>query len=296
MKPPVITFRAKVTLLLFGIILLLGVMAVFQGRNDMRRYLGTELERRGLAIAEDLAANSTDYLLTDDLFGLYELVNRTKLNNPDVRYILIVTPSGRVKVNTFGEGIPRGLLEANTVAPGQRHQLRRIQTEEALIRDIAVPILEGKAGTVRVGMSDRSIEEAVRRNGRSLGLLVALAAALGLVTSYWLAYYLTRPLRQLLDAVHSVTRGNLSQRVPCPQRDEVGQIGRAFNVMTEALAEKENARQALMEKVIASQEDERKRVARELHDELAQQLTSILLTLEAAEGTVQHNSGSKQAI
>ena len=44
-----------------------------------------------------------------------------------------------------------------------------------------------------------------------------------------------------------------------------------------------------MEKVIASQEEERRRVARELHDELAQRLTSVLLSLEAVESSLVDN-------
>lgn len=295
-KLPVFTFRAKVAFLLSGIILLLGVIAVGHARSDMRRILGAELETRGRAIAEDIAANSVDHLLTGDLFGLYELVNRTKLHNPDVRYILIIGPAGKVQVNTFGKGIPEGLLEANVLAPGNDSEMRRIQTEEALIRDIAVPILGGRAGTVRVGMSDQGVEAAARHNTTELNALVGLAVALSLASAYGLAYYLTRPLSQLLGAVQSVTRGNLSQRVPYPGGDEVGQLGRAFNVMTEALEEKEAARRALLGKVISSQEEERKRVSRELHDELAQRLTSVLLSLEAAESGPQGTDQSTQAI
>lgn len=288
-----VTFRTKVTLLFCGIILLLSVIAVVHARNDMYRILGDELERRGQAIARDLAANSTDHLLIGDLFSLYDLATRTKNNNPDVRYILILGPTGRLQVNTFDGGIPRRLVEANVLVPGQTEQLRRLRTEEALIRDIAAPILGGRAGTARVGMSDQSIRAAVDENTRSLGLLVLLAMATGAIVSYGLAYYLTRPLSLLLQAVQSVTKGNLSLRIPSPSNDEVGQLGEAFNLMSEALGQKEAARRAMLDKVIYSQEEERKRVARELHDELAQQLTSVLLSLESLEIGVQDSNGKR---
>lgn len=280
MAAPAVSFRIKVTVLLGGIILLAGVAGVLYARNDMRRILTAELENRGQAIAKDLAANSVDALLTGDLLALYDLVNRTKLNNEDIRYILILTPTGSVRVNTFGEGIPTGLIEANVLPAGVTEQLRRIHTEEGLVRDVAAPILGGKAGTVRLGLLDHSVETAVARNARGLALLVLLAVGVGVPTSYWFAYYLTRPLSRLLDAVKSVTQGNLQQRIPSPGSDEVGQLGNAFNLMTDALAEKEAARRSLLEKVISSQEEERKRVARELHDELAQGLTSVQLSLE----------------
>jgi len=284
-KKPIISFRAKVVFLLAAVVFLLGIIAVLNARNDMRRILGNELETRGEAIAKDLATSSTDLLLTGDLFGLYDVVNRTKINNADMRYVLVLGPSGEVRVNTFGRGVPRGLLEANVLLPGETMRLRYLDTEEGTIRDIAVPIFEGKAGTVRVGMTAQNLEAAVARNTNNLAGLVAVAVALTIAVSYMLSYYLTRPLSRLLAAVNSVAQGDLSQRITSPGSDEVGQLGRAFNLMARELERKEAIRRELMEKVISSQEEERKRVARELHDELAQRLTSVMWSLEAIAAT-----------
>ena len=292
-----IPFRLKVALMLAGVILLLGAIAVTYARNDIRRILGTELERRGETIARNLASNSIDPLLTDDLYSLYELVNRTKVSDADIRYILVISPEGTVRVNTFGsDAIPHGLLEANVPLPDQPGQLRRLRTEEGLIRDISIPILQSKAGTVRIGMSDRAIEAMVWRDTRSLGAMAAFSAILGFAISYLLADYLTRPLRQLLRAVQSVASGNLSQRITSPGKDEVGQLEKAFNTMTEALAKNETARRDLLKKVISSQEEERRRIARELHDELAQQLTSVMLSLETVESRLAESDKTEKQI
>lgn len=51
------------------------------------------------------------------------------------------------------------------------------------------------------------------------------------------------------------------------------------------LERKEMARTQLLEQVIEAQEDERKRIARELHDEFAQTLTALTINLE---GAIQH--------
>lgn len=249
--------------------------------------MGLELERRGEAIARNLASYTTDPLLTDDLYTLYEMVNQTKHSDANIRYIIVQSPGGTVRVSTFGQSIPRGIVEANMPLSDQASQLRRLKTEEGLIRDISMPILQGKAGTVRVGVSDQSIEAVVRENTRSLGVMAALSAVLGFAASYWLAYYLTRPLSELVRIVQMVAGGNLSQRISSPAGDEVGQLGKAFNSMSEALVQKEASRQALQKKVIYSQEEERKRVARELHDELAQRLTSIVLSLETIESKLE---------
>jgi len=78
----------------------------------------------------------------------------------------------------------------------------------------------------------------------------------------------------------------------------------AFNAMTDALAlvarEREEANlqlRHLLEKVITAQEDERKRVARELHDEFAQTLTALAMELEAAAHRIPPELGAaKEAV
>jgi signal transduction histidine kinase len=51
------------------------------------------------------------------------------------------------------------------------------------------------------------------------------------------------------------------------------------------LARREQLRGELLEKVIAAQEDERKRIARDLHDDTSQSLSALIYSLEAAEAS-----------
>jgi signal transduction histidine kinase len=67
-------------------------------------------------------------------------------------------------------------------------------------------------------------------------------------------------------------------------------LATAFNAMTDELARshtelehKEALRARLLEQVITAQEDERKRIARELHDETSQALTSLMVGLKVLE-------------
>jgi signal transduction histidine kinase len=121
-----------------------------------------------------------------------------------------------------------------------------------------------------------------------LGLTGAGMLLAGLV-AYGIGSLLTRPLAQLVAATQAVAKGDLERQAPVYTRDEVGEVAVAFNAMTEALARMTREREEtnrqlrlLLEQVITAQEDERKRVARELHDEFAQTLTALAMELEAA--------------
>jgi signal transduction histidine kinase len=72
--------------------------------------------------------------------------------------------------------------------------------------------------------------------------------------------------------------------------DEFGQLSASYNAMAEhlrrvqsELKRKEAMRLQLLDRLIAAQEEERKRVARELHDETSQALTSLMVGLKVLE-------------
>jgi two-component system sensor histidine kinase CpxA len=55
--------------------------------------------------------------------------------------------------------------------------------------------------------------------------------AVGVLLCYWLALYLTSPVRKLEKAVERFGRGDLSARVGSSRRDELGQLARTFDRM-----------------------------------------------------------------
>jgi PAS domain S-box-containing protein len=77
-----------------------------------------------------------------------------------------------------------------------------------------------------------------------------------------------------------------------PMRDEAGEIVGLVGVnrdvtelvrAQEALTESERQRAMLVQRIVTVQEEEQARIARELHDQVGQELTSVLLGLRAAE-------------
>lgn len=88
------------------------------------------------------------------------------------------------------------------------------------------------------------------------------------------------PLRRLTDLMPRVDLLTPGERIPIYGHSaELTELTHAFNEMLERL---EAERRESTGRVIAAQEHERQRIARELHDEIGQGLTAALLQLEAA--------------
>jgi len=251
--------------------------------NDVSAALRSELQERGISIGTGIGTQSRDLILTDNQFALYTLLKDTSAADEDLVYTFVLDARGKVLVHTFDDGFPTDLLGTNQVQPGEPYHVQAIKTEGDTIQDVAVPVFGGQAGTVRLGMSESSISDTVGGHIRNILLWFALVLVLGLSVAYGLASILTKPISQLADAARAVGRGDFRWKSPSWAKDEVGSLGAAFNEMNEELKRKEEMRRELLAKVISAQEEERKRIARELHDETSQALTSLMIGLKFVE-------------
>jgi len=128
---------------------------------------------------------------------------------------------------------------------------------------------------------------------------VSLLIALGMSRS------IVRPVHELIDATQNIAAGDMSKSLAFGGVDELGMLCSSFEVMrlkladyTEALQKhnvkleervKERTREIarkqkrvgiLLKKAISAQEDERKRISRELHDDTLQALSAVLLRMD----------------
>lgn len=146
-------------------------------------------------------------------------------------------------------------------------------------------------------------------------LLGAMLYATMVVAFSWgAARSVTQPVSVLTGEAERISAGDLSRAIPDLGEDEIGRLGQALEKMraslrdlilrvanqnamleekvqarTRALAEandklreREALRADLLRKVITAQEDERKRLARELHDETSQSLAALAMGIDAA--------------
>lgn len=111
----------------------------------------------------------------------------------------------------------------------------------------------------------------------SLAAWVALAMATGVsILAAFLIGHALRPVRAIVGNLRKLEQGDRNLRLPAFRTPEFNHIARAVNELAETLVRLDATRTAMTAKLFQVQEDERRALARDLHDEFGQCLTATL--------------------
>ncbi|MDP2229494.1 histidine kinase [Methylotenera sp.] len=137
-------------------------------------------------------------------------------------------------------------------------------------------ILSGRYVGELVVTPDPSYEIAEVWND-TVGLLglAALFFVLINVLVYFAVKHTFKPVNRILDALTQMEQGRFSSRLPDFKQVELDAIGKKFNSMADTLQSSTQNNHRLTQQIIRLQEDERKSLARDIHDEIGQYLTAI---------------------
>lgn len=117
--------------------------------------------------------------------------------------------------------------------------------------EIGTPITEGDKVLgifvpLRMPFEGRPRElEFIERTNLTLLYGALIGAVIALMLGIFLSRTLTRPIRELTQATHAVSEGDLSQHVPVRSNDELGELAKAFNRMSAELSRSVNSRKQM---------------------------------------------------
>jgi signal transduction histidine kinase len=132
----------------------------------------------------------------------------------------------------------------------------------------------------------------------TVGLVAAVAAAIGisLVASFTIVRVALRPLESLEATADRVWRGDFRARASASllADPEMSRLGHTLNLLLDGI-ERDRARmRRLAAQIVAAQDEERSRVARELHDSVAQTLAALVMQLGAAQRNATESAVARQ--
>jgi len=107
------------------------------------------------------------------------------------------------------------------------------------------------------------------------GLVVVFFLSVNVLV-FWAVGRALKPVGKILEALTELERGNLEARLPVFELKELSSISEKFNGMADTLQTSITRNHRLSQQLIYLQEEERKSLARDLHDELGQCLTAIM--------------------
>jgi two-component system phosphate regulon sensor histidine kinase PhoR len=227
---------ASYSLLLLAAICLLGVVIV----RRVEHYNLQQVEKNLLAEATLVGEMMRDR----ELAGASQLQLRLQAIQQKIpTRITLVAQDGRVLADTAEDpeqmenhadrwefqaaqqfGIGTATRYSSTLDQGMMYLARRHD-------DASSPV-----AFVRVALPLDLVAEQSTWLRRVVGSTAGMTGLGALVLALWLARRITRPLRELMESSQRIAQGDYGHKVYADARDETGELGRAFNAMSQSLA------------------------------------------------------------
>ena len=174
------------------------------------------------------------------------------------------------QVEVLGQPAPKWFAAAYLAVLGSHEPVTQVLS----VRDTA-------AGLVATSVEP---DAALRRAWREISTVVEVAMIMGGGIAFLAAIMIGHallPARAIVDALRKLEEGQLSLRLSKFKSTEFNHIANAVNRLAATLRQTNSERRALTHRLFQVQEEERRALARDLHDEFGQALaaTSALATL-----------------
>jgi diguanylate cyclase (GGDEF)-like protein len=229
-----------------------------------RSYFRQELENRASLLLKTLPLTMRDQLYRmelDELIDIAKVVGK----NQNIEKFVIFDENGLVLFDSsqpkmvFSQVIdPLGYILVNS----KGDQLYTEWQTDQFVAGCPITLGNQILGAVAVGLSTQELDEKIATLTQQGILLALIALIIGVIFSFWLGRQITTPLRTLADVTAEMAGSEMYVRVDLPVKDEVGQLGQAFNQMTDSIQNREQELRELassLENVVEERTDELRR-------------------------------------
>lgn len=221
-----------VSCLVIGSGLCISLLVSRQYHKSLHETMTAEAENLAFAVALEAA----DKVLINDLIALQKMLDHQMRSHLPAIVYLFVLRDGEILAHTFPKAVPTDLVTANTPASPKHSRIQKIASIKGeYYLDVASPIFEGKAGVLRLGLSEDSYDRRLNKLWLEMTLLTLGILLLALIAALLFVRRITNPIESLAQATMRIDQGETGVRVSASGEDEVGRLAASFNKMVARL-------------------------------------------------------------
>ncbi len=308
--------RFKIILGLIGLLTftmtLLFIVQYFHHRKKMVTHLQEDVSPHLTQIVNDVLKSSMLSKNKDEMKHILEAARQY----PDVKNIFILNRTGRVVISGNDKDVGRTIdirdptcqvCHTGTTTALNKTVIYSSSQGEKIFRNVnpiynrrecfsCHPPGEKIAGVLVTDFTLNPIEKQLRAELKEN--ILFLLAAIGistLVIGIALNHLVIKKLQHFIEAASLFGRGDFKSTIRFKSEDEITRLAESFNKMAKALMEKMGQERKYLSRIIETQENERRRISRELHDEIGQALYAIQFNLEMVDKDLPHTTAAVRA-
>jgi len=250
----------KLATLLTLLILLVISGISFSMLNEQKRQFTGQLISLGESMLRIVVSNAPDKLLGEEELALFQLV-KDIAENEQVVYAIITDKSNTIKAHSNIDEVNKVFTAPINATLLQETEEVRISSlakgkEEILLFEKPITYQNLAVGKVHLAISQKGIQQRIRNAKIFLLVLTVVITCVGILLSLVLSTYFSRPIDKLREGAVTIGQGDFNYRVTIRRKDELGDLGAAFNKMAGGLAESKMIRETFGKYVTPEIRDE----------------------------------------
>jgi PAS domain S-box-containing protein len=224
------------------IVVVTGAIAFLSIQRETTTF-NKELKKQGLILTNTLADECKAAFITDKFVHIMDYID-TISRREYVVYVMVRDTNGTVKAHSEMDKIGGVITDsASRVAYEGTPYVgicRSAEGQDIYLLAVPVTVNGNVVGIAQVGYSLRSLETSTANAQKQIIVITIGGIIVGILFGIILSQQLVRPISRLKDAANAIGKNDFNTKIDIASKDEIGDLARSFNRMTENLHRSRN--------------------------------------------------------